>query len=210
MATSGVGDGFNSSGLFGAGHNDEQLDRRGHGTHRGGPSPELPHNRVEKRSGSLRGGELMKRLLLLLPLVLTACGGAADITTTEPFQVTCVDTWEDGSQTDKWFIDPTLDKAALKWSYEDKTGEQEQEVISVSPKKIVVGPEWGYIPEKNDPPKELAVFDRDLYTIDRFSGEMTRHSFTATARDFPSKFFMGRKVSPRKGETYKCEKPTRG
>ena len=152
----------------------------------------------------------MKRLLLPLPILLTACGGAADITTNEPFQITCVMKWEDGAQTDKWFIDPTLDKAALEWSYEDKTGEQELEVISVSPKKIVVGPEWGYIPEKNDLGKTFAVFDRDIYVIDRFSGEMTMESYEATARDNPPVSVMGKKIPPVEGESYECEKPTRG
>ena len=51
----------------------------------------------------------MKRLLLLLPLLLTACGGAADITTEEPFQITC--TWDVDGKTGKetYFIDPKLD-----------------------------------------------------------------------------------------------------
>ena len=41
--------------------------RRGHKAHGGGTSPQLPHVRVAKRSGNLRGGELMKRLLSLFP-----------------------------------------------------------------------------------------------------------------------------------------------
>ena len=79
---------------------------------------------------------MMKRFLLLLPLLLTACGGAADITTNEPFQITCVDKLEDVSSTDKWFIDPTLDKAVTEWSYKDETGEQEHKVKSINPKKL--------------------------------------------------------------------------
>ena len=152
----------------------------------------------------------MKRLLMPLPLLLTACGGATDITTNEPFQISCVAKWDNGSQTEKWFIDPTLDKAALQWIHEDMTGEQEQEVISVSPERIVVAPEWDYIPEKNNSDEPFQVFDRDIYTINRLNGNMTRESFEAKANDLPPVSFMGNKISPFLGESYECEKPSRG
>ena len=79
----------------------------------------------------------MKRLLLPLPILLTAYGGAADITTNKPFSISCIAKFEGGSVTDKWFINPTLDKASLEWISPDDKGEKDQEVISVSPKRIV-------------------------------------------------------------------------
>ena len=56
----------------------------------------------------------MKRILLLLPLLLTACGGATDITTEEPFQITCA--WDvDGKTGDEtYFIDPKLDLVEME------------------------------------------------------------------------------------------------
>ena len=49
-------------------------DRRGSRPLDRGPSPQLPDVRVAERAESLRGGELMKRLLPLLPLLgLVAC-----------------------------------------------------------------------------------------------------------------------------------------
>ena len=152
---------------------------------------------------------MMKRFLLLLPLLLTACGGAADITTNEPFQITCVDKFEDVSSTDKWFIDPTLDKAVTEWSYKDETGEQEYKVKSINPKKIVLGSDWGYMPEDSDG-SGFDLYTRTRFTIDRFTGEMTRQYFEYKARNFPSESFDGNEVQPEVGESYECEKPTRG
>ena len=151
----------------------------------------------------------MKRLLLLVPLLLTACGNGADITTNEPFRIACVDKWKDSSLIENWFIDLSLNKANSEWSHEGKTGQQEADLISVSPEKIVIGEGWGYAAEDNIAGGEFTVFNRYLYTIDRLTGKMTREYFEATASEFPSRSYNGTKLPPAEGESYECEKPTK-
>ena len=84
----------------------------------------------------------MKRLLLLTPLFLAACSGqqAIDITTQEPFQITC--SWDvDGKTGDEtYFIDPKLDLVVME-GVDDEDGstyEVEYKVTKVTPKMLNV------------------------------------------------------------------------
>ena len=91
----------------------------------------------------------MKRLLLLLPLVLIACGSAGnagDITTEEPFRITC--TWSRGERSgdETWFIDPKLNVNVATLVVQGEEGEPvdvvKYIVTKVTPRKIVFGSEW--------------------------------------------------------------------
>ena len=96
----------------------------------------------------------MKRLLLALSLLLTAsCAGAADITTEEPFQITCTWTKDGESGDDTFFIDPKLDIATMEYvdSEDGKSYEFEYIVTKVTPTKIVISTEW------NSPDEHTAV-----------------------------------------------------
>ena len=116
----------------------------------------------------------MKRLLLLLPLVLLACGSAGsaeDITTEEPFRITC--TWSRGEESgdETWFIDPKLNVNVATLVLQGEEGEPvdvvKYIVTKVTPRKIVLSSEW-YTPEDD---KE--DYWRDENVIDRSSGELT-------------------------------------
>ena len=87
----------------------------------------------------------MKRLLLLTPLFLAACSGqqAIDITTQEPFQITCTWTRGEKSGDETWFIHPKLDIAINEYVFEEKEEEVEYAVSKVTPRKIVLGDDWG-------------------------------------------------------------------
>ena len=87
----------------------------------------------------------MKRLVLLLPLLLTDYVYAADIITTEdPFQITCTWTSDGESGDDTFFIDPKLDIATMEYvdSEDGKSYEFEYIVTKVTPTKIVFSTEW--------------------------------------------------------------------
>ena len=112
----------------------------------------------------------MKRLLALIPcLTLAACGGAADITTEEPFQITC--TWNvDGKTGDEtYFIDPKLDLVEME-GVDDEDGstyEVEYIVTKVTPRKIVISTEWSTPVDNKEP------HFRDENVIDRSTGVLT-------------------------------------
>ena len=113
---------------------------------------------------------MMKRLLLLLPLLLTACGGAADITTEEPFQITCTFKNVKGKTGEEThFIDPKLDLVTMEGALdEDGTKyELDYKIIKVTPRKIVYSSEW-ITPFGNN-----KNHYRDEIVIDRSSGELT-------------------------------------
>ena len=148
----------------------------------------------------------MKRLLLLLPLLLTACGGAADITTQEPFQITC--TWDvDGKTEDEtYFIDPKLDLVVME-GVDDEDGstyEVEYKVTKVTPRKIVFSSEW------NTPIDDRNHY-RDENVIDRSSGELTplRYELGRDMTSYPllSQGWEGKSVDL--DYEYDCQKPTR-
>jgi len=148
----------------------------------------------------------MKRLLLLLPLLLTACGGAADITTQEPFQITC--TWDvDGKTGDEtYFIDPKLDLVVME-GVDDEDGstyEVEYKVTKVTPRKIVFSSEW------NTPIDDRNHY-RDENVIDRSSGELTplRYELGRDMTSYPllSQGWEGKSVDL--DYEYDCQKPTR-
>ena len=147
----------------------------------------------------------MKRLLLLLPLLLTACGGAADITTEEPFQITCTWTRGDKSGDETWFIDPKLDVATLEVPGEDGEFEDVEYIVTkVTPRKIVLSTEWNTPVDKDD-------HWRDEFVIDRGSGEVTPFHYEL-GRDmtyYPllAQGWEGKKVDL--PYEYDCQKPTR-
>ena len=148
----------------------------------------------------------MKRLLLLLPLLLTACGGAADITTEEPFQITCTWTRGDKSGDETWFIDPKLDVATLVVPGEEgEPVDVEYIVTKVTPRKIVFGSEWfNGEDEKED-------YWRSEFVIDRSSGELTpfRYELGRDITSYPllSQGWDGKSVDL--DYEYDCQKPTR-
>ena len=150
----------------------------------------------------------MKRLLLLLPLLLTACGGAADITTEEPFQITC--TWDVDGKTGKetYFIDPKLDLVEMEGvdDEDESTYEVEYKVTKVTPRKIVFTTEW------NTPVDDKEDHYRDENVIDRSSGELTplRYELSRDMTYYPllSQGWEGKEVD--RDYEYDCQKPARG
>ncbi len=154
----------------------------------------------------------MKRLLLLLQLLLTAsCASAADITTEEPFQITC--TWtsdgESGYDTlyDTFFIDPKSDIATMRYvdSKDGKSYEFEYIVTKVTPTKIVFSTEW------KTPDDDKENYWRDENVIDRSSGELTPFKYELgrdmTSYPLLSQGWEGKSVDL--AYEYDCQKPTR-
>ena len=150
----------------------------------------------------------MKRLLLLLPLLLTACGGAADITTEEPFQITCTWTIDGVSGDETFFVDPKLDIATMGYvdSEDGKSYEIEYIVTKVTPTKIVISTEW------NTPVDDKEDHYRDENVIDRSSGELTplRYELSRDMTYYPllSQGWEGKEVD--RDYEYDCQKPARG
>ena len=152
----------------------------------------------------------MKRLLLLLPLVLIACGSAGsaeDITTEEPFRITCTWTRGEKSGDETWFIDPNLNVATLVVQGEE--GEPvdvvKYIVTKVTPRKIVLSSEW-FTPEDD---KE--DYWRGEFVIDRSSGELTpfRYELGRDITSYPllSQGWDGKSVDL--NYEYDCQKPKR-
>ena len=154
----------------------------------------------------------MKRLLLLLPLVLIACGSAGsaeDITTEEPFRITC--TWSRGERSgdETWFIDPKLNVNVATLVVQGEEGEPIEVVkyivTKVTPRKIVLSSEW-YTPvdDKED-------YWRDENVIDRSSGELTpsRYELGRDMTSYPllSQGWDGKSVDL--DYEYDCQKPKR-
>jgi len=154
----------------------------------------------------------MKRLLLLLPLVLIACGSAGsaeDITTEEPFRITC--TWSRGERSgdETWFIDPKLNVNVATLVVQGEEGEPVEVVkyivTKVTPRKIVLSSEW-YTPvdDKED-------YWRDENVIDRSSGELTpsRYELGRDMTSYPllSQGWDGKSVDL--DYEYDCQKPKR-
>ena len=150
----------------------------------------------------------MKRLLLLLPLLLTACGGAADITTEEPFQITCTWTIDGVSGDETFFVDPKLDIATMGYvdSEDGKSYEIEYIVTKVTPTKIAISTEW------NTPVDDKEDHYRDENVIDRSSGELTplRYELSRDMTYYPllSQGWEGKEVD--RDYEYDCQKPARG
>ena len=152
----------------------------------------------------------MKRLVLLLPLLLTACGGAvcaADITTEDPFQITCTWTSDGESGDDTFFIDPKLDIATMRYvdSEDGKSYEFEYIVTKVTPTKIVFSTEW------KTPDDDKENHWRDENIIDRSSGELTPLSYEL-GRDMTSYPLLSQGWEGKQVELdyeYECQKPTR-
>ena len=151
----------------------------------------------------------MKRLLLLTPLFLAACSGqqAIDITTQEPFQITC--TWDvDGKTGDEtYFIDPKLDLVVME-GVDDEDGstyEVEYKVTKVTPRKIVFSSEWSTPLGFKEP------HFRDENVIDRSSGELTpmRYELGRDMTSYPllSQGWEGKSVDL--DYEYDCQKPKR-
>ena len=151
----------------------------------------------------------MKRLLLLTPLFLAACSGqqAIDITTQEPFQITC--TWDvDGKTGDEtYFIDPKLDLVVME-GVDDEDGstyEVEYKVTKVTPRKIVFSSEWSTPLGFKEP------HFRDENVIDRSSGELTplRYELARDLTSYPllSQGWEGKSVDL--DYEYDCQKPKR-
>ena len=154
----------------------------------------------------------MKRLLLLLPLLLIACGSAGnaeDITTEEPFRITC--TWSRGERSgdETWFIDPKLNVNVATLVVQGEEGEPvdvvKYIVTKVTPRKIVFGSEWfNGEDEKED-------YWRSEFVIDRSSGELTpfRYELGRDITSYPllSQGWDGKSVDL--DYEYDCQKPKR-
>ena len=154
----------------------------------------------------------MKRLLLLLPLVLLACGSAgsaADITTEEPFRITC--TWSRGEESgdETWFIDPKLNVNVATLVLQGEEGEPidvvKYIVTKVTPRKIVLSSEW------YSPVDDKENYRRDEIVIDRSSGKLTSFDYELgkdmTSYPLLSQGWEGKSVDL--GYEYDCQKPTR-
>ena len=151
----------------------------------------------------------MKRLLLLLPLLLTACGGeqAIDITSEEPFQITC--NWEVDGKTGKetYFVDQKLDLVEMEGVGDENgdTYEVEYTVTKVTPRKIVFSSEW------TTPLGFKEPHFRDENVIDRSSGELTplRYELARDMTSYPllSQGWEGKSVDL--DYEYDCQKPKR-
>ena len=150
----------------------------------------------------------MKRLLLLLPLLLTACGGAADITTEEPFQITCTWTNGDKSGDETWFIDPKLDVATNKWEDDGEVEESEYVVRKVTPTKIVLGDEWLEIVNEDG---SYGDWTRDEISVDRSTGELTYKEFGLKkgTTSYPTLAAGWKGEEQELAFEYECQKPTR-
>ena len=149
----------------------------------------------------------MKRLLLFTPLFLAACSGqqAIDITTQEPFQITCTWTRGEKSGDETWFVDPKLDVASLEVLGQDgEPVDVEYIVTKVTPRKIVLSTEW------NTPTGDRAHW-RDENVIDRISGELTplRYELGRDMTYFPrlAQGWEGKSVDL--DYEYDCQKPKR-
>ena len=148
----------------------------------------------------------MKRLLLLLPMLLTAsCAGAADITTEEPFQITC--TWIKGERSgdETWFIDPKLDVATLQIPGFEGPMDLEYVVHKVTPRKIVLGKEWRPLIDEDG-----SFWFWEKISVDRSTGEVTKKEFfrqDKSATGYPTAEWKGEEQEVSFG--YDCQKPTR-
>ena len=150
----------------------------------------------------------MKRLLLFLPLLLTACGGAADITTDEPFQITCTWTRDEISGDETWFIDPKLDLAVNEFVQDGKEEEGEYDVLKVTPKKIVLGDEWIQYADEDG---SYTDWTRNEIHIDRFTGEVKFKEFGLKkgATLYPTLAAGWKGEEQELAFKYDCQKPTR-
>jgi len=155
----------------------------------------------------------MKRLLLLLPLLLTACGGAADITTEEPFQITCTWTRGERSGDETYVIDPKLDWATLEVPVEDGELEEiEYAVRKVTPRKIVLGDEWYQSIEDDG---SYSDWKRSETHVNRTTGELTYKEFVirkgvTNQLDVVPTVAEGWKGTEQElAFEYDCQKPTR-
>lgn len=151
----------------------------------------------------------MKKLLALIPcVILAACGGAADITGDEPFQITCTWTRGDKSGDETWFIGPKLDVATNKWEDDEEVNETEYVVRKVTPTKIVLGDEWGQIVNEDG---SYGDWTRDEISVDRSTGEFMFKKFglSKSSTRYPTlaQGYLG-KETPLEFE-YSCKKPTR-
>jgi len=152
----------------------------------------------------------MKRLLLLTPLFLAACSSeeAVDITTEEPFQITCTWTRGEKSGDETWFIDPKLDIAINEYVFDGKKEEVEYAVSKVTPRKIVLGDDWGQAINEDG---SYGDWSRDEISIDRGTGEMTFKKFGLkkglTAYPTVAAGWKGEEEELAFG--YKCQKPKR-
>ena len=154
----------------------------------------------------------MRRLLLFLPLVLLAygsAGSAEDITTEEPFRITCTWTRGEKSGDETWFIDPKLYVRVATLVVQGEEGEPvdvvEYIVTKVTPRKIVLGSEWF------DPEYDKEDYWRSEFVIDCSSGELTPFTYELgrdmTSYPMLSQGWEGKSVDL--DYEYDCQKPKR-
>ena len=152
----------------------------------------------------------MKRLLLLTPLFLAACSGqqAIDITTEEPFQITCTWTIDGESGDETFFIDPKLDIATMGYvdSEDGKSYEVEYIVTKVTPTQIVLSTEWRTPVGKGDHWRDENVIDRSTGILTLSTYELKRD---LTYYPLLAQGWEGEKVDHGDGYKYDCQKPTR-
>ena len=147
----------------------------------------------------------MKELLALIPcMILAACGGAADITGDEAFQITCTWTDKGGKSSDEtYFVDPKLDLAVLE--FEDADFEDaEYFVTKVTPRKIVISSDWGTPLDEGDHYRDENVIDRSTGILTPSRYELKRD---LTYEPLLAEGWEGTKVDL--DYEYDCKKPTR-
>ena len=155
----------------------------------------------------------MKRLLLLLPLVLIACGSAGsaeNITTEEPFRITCTWTRGEKSGDETWFVDPKLNVnvaiLVLQGEGEEPVDVVKYIVTKVTPTKIVLSTEWRTPVGKGDHWRDENVIDRSTGILTLSTYELKRD---LTYYPLLAQGWEGEKVDHGDGYKYDCQKPTR-
>ena len=151
----------------------------------------------------------MKKLLALVPcLTLAACGGAADITTEEPFQITCTWTRGEKSGDETWFVDPKLDVAVQESEAGEKVQELKYDIQKVTPRKIVIGGNWWQEVKEDG---SYSDWYRDEISIDRSTGELAfkRFSLSKSATSYPDLTAGWKGEEQELAFEYDCQEPTR-
>ncbi len=152
----------------------------------------------------------MKRLLLLTPLFLAACSGqqAIDLTTEEPFQITCTWTRGEKSGDETWIIDPKLDVAVNEFVQDGKEEEGEYDVLKVTPKRIVLGDEWFQFTNEDGSSTDWV---RNEIHINRSTGELTFKEFglKKSVSSYPTVAAGWKGEEQELAFDYDCQKPKR-
>ena len=122
--------------------------------------------------------------------------------------MTCTWTRGDKSGDETWFIDPKLDVAVFEFIEDGKLEEVEYAVRKVTPRKIVLGDEWGQLIEEDG---SWGDWTRNEVSIDRSTGELTFKTFglKASTTSYPTVAAGWKGEEEELAFGYDCQKPTR-